>query len=204
MSALTAQAAPNIPISAVPFNITGPGTYVFVRNLTYTGSGSAITISNITGPVILDLKGFTLAGPVINSAKSAETAISVNPNPTTGGIVINPNPVTIRNGTISWFRVGVYAQFIDGLTVSNMNFDLVQPGDSPSGGTGIQLTFVNNALIRDCNIVDALYGIYDYESSGGNRYENVNCGAVFPLEFQNDFQGASIKHCEFAPLLYSN
>jgi hypothetical protein len=169
---------------------------VLVANLTYSGTGTAITISNITGPVILDLNGFTITG--------TGTAVSVN-NPAAGGTARNnTNPVTIRNGTVSMFNVGVYAQFIDGLTVSKMDFRLIQPGDSPSGGTGIQLTFVNDALIKDCNIIDSLYGIDDYNSSGGNRYENVNAGSIYPVFFQSNEKGATIKRCEFSPLMYSN
>ena len=75
MSALSAQSA-NIPILALPFKITAPGTYVLTRNLIYSlaanvapGSpGSpppAITISSTTpGQIVLDLKGFSITGTV--------------------------------------------------------------------------------------------------------------------------------------------
>jgi hypothetical protein len=64
LSALSAQAA-NIKISSLPFAITAPGTYVVTGNLTFaaTTNVAAITISTaIQGPVIVDLKGFTLTG----------------------------------------------------------------------------------------------------------------------------------------------
>ena len=75
MSALSAQSA-DIPILALPFKITAPGTYVLTRNLIYSlaanvapGSpGSpppAITISSTTpGQIVLDLKGFSITGTV--------------------------------------------------------------------------------------------------------------------------------------------
>jgi hypothetical protein len=61
-----AQSA-NIPILALPFKITAPGTYVLMGNLTYPVPANvpnnsvppAILISpSVAGPVILDLKGF--------------------------------------------------------------------------------------------------------------------------------------------------
>src|ERR1700761_5664096 len=65
----TTQAAKNatIPISYMPFSITAPGTYVLTGNLTFSPSTSvvvpAITVSTaISGPVVIDLKGFTLTG----------------------------------------------------------------------------------------------------------------------------------------------
>lgn len=63
LSALSAPAA-NIKISSLPFAITVPGTYVVTGNLTFPGTtNAAITIStDIPGPVIVDLKGFTLTG----------------------------------------------------------------------------------------------------------------------------------------------
>jgi hypothetical protein len=195
MSALTAQAAPKIPISAVPFNITGPGTYELVGNLTCTTPiAAAITISNITGPVILDFKGFTITGFAIGGSGTG-VVINGGPNnpPTTG----NPNSVTIRNGTVSMFQLGVLAESLNDLTISKMHFRGVPPGDL-HGGTGIQLNFVNDSLISDCTIASAGYGIVDNQSFGGNRYENVFCGAVIQLEVSNDSIGKTITHCEFA------
>jgi hypothetical protein len=64
LSTLAAQSA-NIKISSLPFAITAPGTYVVTGNLSSSEiqNVAAITIStSISGPVILDLKGFTLTG----------------------------------------------------------------------------------------------------------------------------------------------
>src|SRR5215469_13468265 len=57
-----------IPINSLPFNITAPGTYVVTRNLTFSVSSggnpvAAITVpTSLSGPVVIDLKGFTLTG----------------------------------------------------------------------------------------------------------------------------------------------
>jgi hypothetical protein len=69
LSVLSAHAA-NIKISSLPFNITAPGTYVLTGNLSYTSGSSfgAISISGqIEGPVVVDLKGFTITGDVVAS-----------------------------------------------------------------------------------------------------------------------------------------
>ena len=79
VSAITAQAA-NIPISALPFNITSPGTYVLVSDLNYTAqTGAAITIlPNLSGPVILNLRGHTLTGSVILGQTLTSQCFGVN------------------------------------------------------------------------------------------------------------------------------
>lgn len=173
MSAIPAQATPKIPIARVPFNITGPGAYELVGNLfCNTPNVAAITISNITGPVILDFKGFTLTGlgnGTLTMPGSAAPGILING----GQPTINPNSVIIRNGTVTQFRVEVQAQFLGDLTIRNMILTGPSPVDSPGGGTGISLFAVNNSLISDCNIT-AQTGIVDNLSFGGNRYENVS------------------------------
>jgi hypothetical protein len=62
LSVLSAQAV-TIKISSLPFAITAPGTYVLTGNLTSPSASDAITIdASVTGPVVVDLKGFTLTG----------------------------------------------------------------------------------------------------------------------------------------------
>jgi hypothetical protein len=96
LSALSAQAA-NIKISALPFAITSPGTYVLSRNLSFTTGNpgdSAISIaSNIQGPVAINLNGFTISGGV-----SSDRAITIN--------ATNEGPISIRDGTITNFGYG--------------------------------------------------------------------------------------------------
>jgi hypothetical protein len=62
---------------------------------------AAITIAtSISGPVILDLKGFTLTG-------SAGNTLGVGIGTFVGTNAPNTNPITIRNGTIKNFGFGV-------------------------------------------------------------------------------------------------
>jgi hypothetical protein len=79
MSGLAAQSA-NIQITSLPFSITAPGTYVLVSDLNYTAqSGAAITIlPNLSGPVILNLRGHTLTGSVILGQTLTSQCFGVN------------------------------------------------------------------------------------------------------------------------------
>jgi hypothetical protein len=106
------------PITAVPFAITAPGTYVLSSNLTSFASQAAITISSpVAGQVILDLGGFTL---------------QFNPNfgPGFSGIVIQANStasnITVRNGTVEHFGVGVD---VNPLATGSYGFSKALPDD---------------------------------------------------------------------------
>jgi hypothetical protein len=60
----------SIPITQLPYNITAPGTYVLTGNMSYiSGSsfGAISIIGPITGPVVVDLKGFTITSDVADS-----------------------------------------------------------------------------------------------------------------------------------------
>jgi hypothetical protein len=82
MSALpvTAQsvaATATIKISVLPFTVTAPGTYVLVSDLACAPSSYAITIpTNLTGPVIVDLKGFTITGAGIDVENNYPAVLS--------------------------------------------------------------------------------------------------------------------------------
>lgn len=104
MSALSAQAA-DIQITSLPFTIPAPGTYVLASDLNYTAqSGAAITIlGNLSGPVVLNLKGHALTG----------TASIPLTNNSSFGVFINGNgpslsTITIENGAIAHFNDGVF------------------------------------------------------------------------------------------------
>jgi hypothetical protein len=94
LSALSAQAA-NIEISSLPFAITTQGTYVVTANLTFPATtNAAITISTaIQGPVIVDLKGFTLTG-----AAGDSVGVGIGVFAETNGP--NSYPITVRNGSL--------------------------------------------------------------------------------------------------------
>jgi hypothetical protein len=109
LSALSAQAA-NIKISALPFTITSPGTYVLSSNLSFTTGNpgdSAISIaSNIQGPVTINLNGFTISGGI-----SSDRAITINST--------NEGLISIKNGTITNFGYGLVVGG-DNVDISNL------------------------------------------------------------------------------------
>jgi hypothetical protein len=161
MNALSATATPKaaeIPISSLPFTITTPGTYVLTGNLTsgYLGIAypGAITIAkNIQGPVVLDLKGFTL---------TADAAIAIG---NYGPLPPNTYPITIENGTISGglaTNPGNTPSPATKLTIDHVTF---------VGQNGILFTQTSYSTVKNCTFQNC--GIGDYDSPGGNRYLNL-------------------------------
>jgi hypothetical protein len=183
MNALSAQSAsPNIKITYLPFNITAPGTYVLTGNMTGipvvepvgTESLGVINIAtNIPGPVIVDLKGFTITSGDggISSNDELETCIDI------GGLtpgVTNLYPITIRNGTIKVWGFGVVAgvgSFTHPVYLSNITIQNVVFGPSIDQSSSIQFFMVNSSTINNCTF-DTDYGVFDDYSLGGNSYSN--------------------------------
>ena len=84
-----------IPITALPFNISTPGTYILTSNLTCSVPQPAITINSpVAGKIILDLGGFT-----IQAVGNLISGVSIE-NPTNSVIIV-------RNGTLEGFFVGI-------------------------------------------------------------------------------------------------
>jgi hypothetical protein len=187
-SAIATQAAPkstSIKISSLPFTITAPGTYVLTGNLSYTGGGinPAISINGtIAGPVILDLKGFTLTGDV---GTNYNACISISGS---GGLY----PVTIRNGTISKFEEGVLDNSVSNIAVNHMVFDQTS--------NGVSLNFVDLSTIQNCTFNLNSYGIEDRRSIGGNNYNNnIFIGGGIAVFVQSQFQRTLVlDRCDFA------
>jgi hypothetical protein len=84
-------------ITSVPCTISNPGFYYFGGNLTYSGTGNAVTIT--ADNVTLDLMGFSLTGggKTISTNKGIFTVYNDQ----------NYINVEIRNGSVSGFAVGV-------------------------------------------------------------------------------------------------
>jgi hypothetical protein len=83
-----------IPIASVPFVVSAPGEYCLASDLTHAGETPAITIA--ADDVVLDLAGFTLAGTSGPGAASQ------------GIFAWGRRRVTVRNGTLTGFRLGLY------------------------------------------------------------------------------------------------
>ncbi len=114
---------------------------------------AAITIStSISGPVILDLKGFTLTG-------GGGDSIAIGIGFFAGTNVSNTSPVTIRNGTLANFAFGVWAEglnfaILSDITVNNMTINL---GHSQSAGAGVLFSAVVSSTISNCSFHGGSY-----------------------------------------------
>jgi hypothetical protein len=168
MFTLSARAA-SIPISTLPFTITAPGTYVLTGNLTSSSLGNAISVGmGIQGPIIVDLKGFTITGPGESSI-----GVSIGLNVPGSATETNPFPITVRNGTISNFGFGVLAEHKNppsDITVQKIVFNT--SANSTNNGAGVFFYLVHSSTISSCTFNGGAYGIQDSSSSGGNRYNN--------------------------------
>jgi hypothetical protein len=171
-SVTTTQAAksPSIKISALPFTITAPGTYVLTGNLAGSGASgyaTAIDIAPTTpGPVVVDLNGFTI------DANGNDGVILYGGYPS----VANAYPVTIENGTITNYLYGVYASYggtpgvyMSDILVKNIVFD----SSSVNGATAIYFGGVNSSSVNNCTIRNVPNGISDNNSALGNSYSNI-------------------------------
>ena len=85
-------------IRKLPFTISKPGQYTLLKNLTYSGSGTAITVAS--DDVTIDLKGFTIEGDPNQKVTSETAAIAA----------FGRKDITIRNGTIRHFFRGIYLE----------------------------------------------------------------------------------------------
>jgi hypothetical protein len=98
-------------INSVPYTISTPGTYIVGSNFVYpsaTGAAISIVISHVT----LDLAGHYLYHPPSSpNGTVAPVAISVR----------NAMNVTIQNGIIEGFIVGVLFSYTGGTTINSGN-----------------------------------------------------------------------------------
>ena len=106
-------------IMQLPFAIVTPGTYELIKDLSFPSSTiPAITIqAGLPGPVVLDLRGFTMSGDVTPGSDCIDiTAAPVS------------SPITIQNGTIQSFVVGVNTNLgftgnnLTNVTINKVNF----------------------------------------------------------------------------------
>jgi hypothetical protein len=116
----------NAFITSLPYTITQQGHYCFNRNLsTAIAGGAAITVN--ANFVVLDLNNFKLGGG--SAGLGTEAA---------GVLAVDRQNVTVRNGNIRGFRVGI--QFAGPLSaghvVENMLLDFNTVGGAVSFGSG--------------------------------------------------------------------
>jgi parallel beta-helix repeat protein len=143
------QVEPRVPIAAVPFAISNPGSYYLTTNLQAAvgGAGIRIDASNVT----LDLNGFTLGGAVNSGHGLAVTAGVSN--------------IVIRNGSIrNWQGAGVFAGSTAQIRVEGVN----------AYGNGEHGIWVGDgsSLVR-CTTVGNFTGL-----ETGNASHIINCSAL--------------------------
>jgi hypothetical protein len=200
----------DIKISSLPFTITTPGTYVLSSNLSLSGAPPvqgglspivnpadyAITINTAAaGPVILNLKGYTLSGNYV--------AVAVFVQNTS-----NATSTTIENGTLQGFDYGVVAgfnapsitSFLSNVDIENITFY----GDET---VDVLFSQVNSSTVSNCTFIGAIpghspteYGIEDGGTQTGNRYSNnsFDDGQSTELAVSSN-SPIVLKHCHFEP-----
>jgi hypothetical protein len=197
-----------IPINAVPFTISRPGTYELTSNLTSLVAGNAITINvPVAGTVVLNLNGFTINWNQNVGASGGTNGIA---------ILYTNSPqsvVTIKNGTIGsedqgfWTGIAVNGNppngsnenYLANLTIDNVTFAAERWSD-------VSLNQVNSATVSNCTFLGLFpqsavqYGIQDTGSQGGNRYVNDSFDGGQTNMIAVDNNGpAVLTRAEFAP-----
>ncbi len=121
------------PISACT-TITEPGSYVLTRNLTAAADCLVIAADFVT----LDLHGWAIIGPGPDAPEQA-TGIRGENRPEAE---VPQRGITVRNGTIAHFQVGVFLPFSVGVVVEEVrvigsegNGIIVGDGSTVSGNT---------------------------------------------------------------------
>jgi len=169
-----------VQITSLPFSITSPGTYILTSNLTFSAPAisnvGAITISPATsGPVVLNLKGFTITG-VGGQNNNVGVLIGFTPQ------VPNVASITIESGAINGFGFGVWAENDETLTsISVDHITFAMAGTPGGGGAGVLFSQTQLSSITNCTFNAGDGGIHDFQSPGGNRFTNCTFVGVNPL-----------------------
>jgi hypothetical protein len=152
----TAQGVVATPITSVPFTITTSGNYYLPNNITTNlTTGSAITIA--ASEVYLDLNGRTLAD-------------SSGSNQANGIFVANQVDVTIQNGDIDGFGVGVnFAPDSTDNNAKNTALNLRLNHNT----IGIASTSGTSNLVRLCIIDGGSIGIFFNQDLGSRAEDNI-------------------------------
>jgi hypothetical protein len=151
----TAQGVVATPITGLPFVISTSGNYYLPANLVFSSPvGAAITIT--ASEVYLDLNGRTLSS-------SVDTGFNV------GVFVFNQVDVTIQNGDIDGFYIGVYlAPNSSDNNAKNTADNLRLNGDA----FGVLSVSGQSNWVKNCIIDGGDVGIMFMADLGGSRASN--------------------------------
>jgi hypothetical protein len=163
----TAQGVTATPITSLPFTISTSGNYYLPANLTTAvPAGAAITIT--ASEVYLDLNGRTLA----NSIKS---------NFAYGVLVFNQVDVTVQNGDIDGFYIGVFfSPNSTDVNAKNTADNLRLNGN----GVGVFSLSGTSSWVKHCIIDGADIGIMFNQDSGSRAEDNILENQAATEEFQ--------------------
>jgi hypothetical protein len=147
-------------ITSVPYEIKNPGFYYLGGNLTYSGTGNAITVS--ADDVTLDLMGFSLT----------KSGLKGN----TRGIYMSiRHNVEIRNGTVRGFDYGVCEASSSGTMHRAVNVRAT--------GNNVGINFNgSNHLIKGCNASNN--SVTGLELTSGLITDCVACNNADGILFQ--------------------
>jgi len=152
----TAQGVVATPITSLPFTISTSGNYYLPANLTTSAvAGPAITI--VASEVVLDLNGRTLS----NSVKS---------NFAYGVLVFNQVDVTIQNGDVDGFYIGVFLSPNSTDTNAKNTVDNLRlNGD----GIGVMSLSGTSNWVKNCIIDGGDVGIMFSQDAGSRAQNNI-------------------------------
>jgi hypothetical protein len=171
MSAVTCTWAggQDIPISTLPFTISAPGKYYLTGSLRSAGHGLEITASD----VMVDLRGFDI------SSSAGIRASSV-------GVLISGSKVTVQNGSITGFNIGLQSGS-PGSTLLKNTFKKLKFNDCGAFALDI---FSNQTVVDFCQINGIGLGVTDWQIAGirsagdGNSITNNTVARISPIEDQ--------------------
>ena len=139
------QIEPRMPISALPYTISAPGSYYLTTNLTGISGQNGITIG--ANDVALDLRGFVLSGV----AGSLDGITAQSPS---------LQNISVRNGTLrSWGAHGLYSYLGQGWQIERLRV-------FNNGNSGLFMGL--GATVKDCVAEGngaGWPGIYVYDGS---------------------------------------
>jgi hypothetical protein len=138
------QIEPRIPISAVPYSITNPGSYYLTSNLSVGVGEDAIGI--FTGGVTLDLRGFTIFSTAYPANGAGVALHSVAMIHILNGNIAGNVTIVSNSYAGAGFSYGIYVSAgcsdvnVTGVSVSGVGFN------------AIDLTTGNASLVESCTV----------------------------------------------------
>jgi len=142
----------------IPYTIPGPGNYRLMENITYTGSGPAIT--NTQSNVDIDMNGFTinLGGQGLVGISSSGSNVQIY-----NGSIVNGNLAATVADDLIFYAPSISNPFIS-----------PNPSTFNVRTAGISLQNANNVSLVNLHIDSFLYGIASANTVGNIYVLNVD------------------------------